>query len=535
MKWFVAAALAAGLAYHYHRTHQPLRIDELPPPATVQAVPETRPPLQRDLSAGPAFRVNGHELTALAEFSVGARVILARQYDSDREAQLSPVDLALAWGPMADPAVLAAIEFSQSGRFYRWRYEGTPPIPHRDIELHSANMHLIPASADLAKRMKAVRAGAATWCRPAAPTAGSGAVRSPARTPVRAPANLSSSRTSRSSSMRGMKNPETVMRLARPLAACAIALVASAVAAPAALAQGYPSKPVRLVVPFPPGGVTDIVGRLLAQKLGEALGQQVVVENRGGAAGAVGAVAVAKSAPDGYTLLMATATHAINATLLPNQGFDLVKDVAPVSLAASVPLLLAVHPSLPVKTPKELVAYAAANPGKANFASGSTGSASHLAGEMLKSMAKVDMVHVPYKGGSLGIQDLVAGQVQLMFENMPSILPFVQSGRLRGVAVTGPARSPAAPELPTMIESGFPDFEAGSWYGLFAPAGTPREILARLNTDMVKALRQPETKKLLAQQGAEAVGNSEAEFAAFIQAEIAKWGRVIRSANVKVE
>ena len=318
------------------------------------------------------------------------------------------------------------------------------------------------------------------------------------------------------------------------LAAAAIAAI-GVLTAPLATAQAYPSKPVRLIVPFPPGGVTDIVGRLLAQKLGDALGQQVVVENRGGAAGAIGAAAAAKSAPDGYTLLMATATHAINATLVPNPNFDLVKDLAPVSLAASVPLLLAVHPSVPAKDVKELVAWAAARPGQANFASGSTGSASHLAGEMLKSAAKIDMVHVPYKGGSLAIQDLVAGQVGLMFENMPSILPFVQSGRLRGIAVTSARRSATTPELPTMIESGYPGFEAGSWYGLFAPAGTPREIVARLNADMDKALRQPETRKLLSQQGAEPIGNSEAEFAAFIQAEIAKWGRVIRAAGVKVD
>lgn len=319
------------------------------------------------------------------------------------------------------------------------------------------------------------------------------------------------------------------------IAVVALALCAFALATPSVIAQGYPTKPVRLIVPFPPGGVTDIVGRILAQRLAESLGQQVVVDNRGGAAGAIGAQAAAKSAPDGYTLLMATATHAINATLIPNPNFDLVKDLAPVSLAASVPLLLAVNPSFPARDVKELVAAAAARPGQVNFASGSTGSASHLAGEMLKTMAKVDMVHIPYKGGSLGIQDLVAGQVQLMFENMPSILPFVQSGRLRGLAVTGAKRSPAAPELPTMIESGYPGFEAGSWYGLFAPAGTPPDIVSRLNADMVKSLRSPETRKLLSQQGAEPVGNSEAEFAAFIRDEIAKWGRVIKAANVRIE
>lgn len=319
------------------------------------------------------------------------------------------------------------------------------------------------------------------------------------------------------------------------MAILASALLALSLAAQPVAAQPYPTKPVRLIVPFPPGGVTDIVGRILAQRLGESLGQQVVVDNRGGAAGAIGAQAAAKSAPDGYTLLMATATHAINATLTPNPNFDLVRDLMPVSLAASVPLLLAVNPSFPARDVKELVAAAAVRPGQVNFASGSTGSASHLAGEMLKTMAKVDMVHIPYKGGNLGIQDLVAGQVQLMFENMPSILPFVQSGRLRGLAVTGAKRSLAAPELPTMIESGFPGFEAGSWYGLFAPAGTPADIVSRLNADMVKSLRTPETRKLLSQQGAEPIGNSEAEFAAFIRDEIAKWGRVIKAANVKIE
>ncbi len=318
-------------------------------------------------------------------------------------------------------------------------------------------------------------------------------------------------------------------------AAAAVALAALIGVTPYAAAQAYPSKPIRLIVPFPPGGVTDIVGRILAQKLGEGLGQQVIVDNRGGAAGAIGAQAAAKAVPDGYTLLMATATHAINATLVPNPNFDLVKDLVPVSLAASVPLLLAVNPAFPAKDVKELVALAAARPGQINFASGSTGSASHLAGEMLKSMAKVDMVHIPYKGGSLGIQDLVAGQVQLMFENMPSILPFVQSGRLRGLAVTSPKRSPAAPELPTMIESGYPGFEAGSWYGLFAPVGTPPEIVTRLNTELVKSLRTPDTRKLLMQQGAEPIGNTAPEFTAFIREEIAKWARVIRTANIKIE
>ena len=302
-----------------------------------------------------------------------------------------------------------------------------------------------------------------------------------------------------------------------------------------AWAQAYPSKPLRLIVPFPPGGVTDIVGRLLAQRLGESLGRQIVVDNRAGANGLIGAQAAAKSPADGYTLLMATATHAINATLAPSATFDLQRDLLPISLAASVPLLLAVHPSLPVKSVKDLVALARAQPGKLDFASGSTGSASHLAGEMLNTMAGIRMVHVPYKGGSLAIQDLIGGHVTVMFENMPSILPVVQSGRLRAIAVTGARRSPAAPHLPTMIESGWPAFEAGSWYGLFAPAGTPREIISRLNAEAVKTLRSAETQKLLAQQGAEPVGNSEAEFAEFIRTEIARWASVIRAANVKLD
>ena len=311
----------------------------------------------------------------------------------------------------------------------------------------------------------------------------------------------------------------------------ALALLACATVS----AQPFPSKPMKIVVPFPPGAATDLLARTVAQKMTEAWGQTVVVENRAGATGTIGSQFVMNSPADGYTLLMATATHAINATLLPNPNFDLQKDLVPISLAASVPLLLAVHPSLPAKNVTQLVALAAAQPGKLNFASGSTGSASHLAGEMLKNMAKIDMVHIPYKGGSLAIQDLVAGQVTVMFENMPSILPFVQSIRLRGLAVTGAKRSPAAPELPTMIESGYPGFEAGSWYGLFAPAGTPQEIVSRLNTEVVKTLKNLETRKLLAQQGAEPIGSSEAQFAEFIQAEIAKWARVVKSANVKVE
>jgi tripartite-type tricarboxylate transporter receptor subunit TctC len=303
----------------------------------------------------------------------------------------------------------------------------------------------------------------------------------------------------------------------------------------AANAQTWPARPIHLIVPFPPGGVTDIVGRIIAQRLSEGLGQPIVVENRGGGAGSIGAQLAAKSTPDGYTLLMATATHAINVTLMPNTGFDLTKDVVPVSLVASVPLLLAVNPKLPVTDVKSLVAYAKANPGKLNFASGSTGSASHLAGEMLKTMAGVQMTHIPYRGGGPALQDVIAGHVGLMFENMPSILPHVQAGRLRGIATTGPKRSPAIPELPTMIESGFPGFEAGSWYGLFAPIGTPPEVIERLHREVVNALKNPEMQKQLLAQGAEPIGNSPQEFTSFINAEVAKWAKAIKDSGAKAE
>jgi tripartite-type tricarboxylate transporter receptor subunit TctC len=220
---------------------------------------------------------------------------------------------------------------------------------------------------------------------------------------------------------------------------------------------------------------------------------------------------------------------------MPNAGFDLQKDVVPVSLVASVPLLLAVNPGLPVTDVKSLVAYAKANPGKLNFASGSTGSASHLAGEMLKTMAGIQMTHIPYKGGGPAIQDVIAGHVGLMFENMPSILPHVQAGRLRGIATTGLKRSAAIPELPTMIESGFPGFEAGSWYGLFAPVGTPPEIVERLHKEVVAALGNPEMQKQLSAQGAEPIGNSPQEFAGFIRSEVAKWAKAIKDSGAKAE
>jgi tripartite-type tricarboxylate transporter receptor subunit TctC len=305
--------------------------------------------------------------------------------------------------------------------------------------------------------------------------------------------------------------------------------------AASAIAQTYPTRTVHLIVPFPAGGVTDLIGRIIAQRLSERLGQTVVVENKGGGAGSIGAQLAAMAKPDGHTLFMGTATHAINATLMPNAGFDLVRDFAPVSLVASVPLLLAVHPSIPANSVSELVAYTKSMKGKVNYASGSSGSASHLAGEMLKAAAGIEMTHIPYKGGGPALQDLLAGHVALMFENMPSILPAVQSGKLRGLAVTSAKRSPALPDMPTMIESGFPGFEAGSWYGLYAPAGTPTAIIAKLHTELVGALNTPEMQRQLSVQGAEPIGNTPEEFKSFTRAEISKWAKVIKDAGIKHE
>jgi len=303
--------------------------------------------------------------------------------------------------------------------------------------------------------------------------------------------------------------------------------------APVTLAQSYPSKPVRLIVPFPPGGVTDIVGRIIAQNLALRLGQSVVVDNRSGAAGAIGAQAAARATPDGYTLLMATATHAINATLMPEPGYDLLKDFSTVSLIASVPLLLAVHPSVPVTNVQELITFANSKQAGLNYASGSSGSASHLAGEMLKIATKTELTHIPYKGGGPALQDLISGQVTFMFENMPSILPQVRNGRLRGLAVTGAKRSDAAPDLPTMIEAGFPNFEIGSWYGVFAPVKTPSAAVGILNAEILNALNTPEMQNELRAQGAEPKGTSAEAFADFVQAEVTKWGDVIKTSGLK--
>ena len=324
--------------------------------------------------------------------------------------------------------------------------------------------------------------------------------------------------------------------IGRALLAC-FATIAG-MASPAADAQGtaYPTKPVRIVVPFPAGGTTDILARAAAQKLAEAWSQQVIVDNRPGAGGNIGAELVAKSAPDGYTLLMGTVgTHAINASLYSKMPYDHVKDFTPVILVAGVPNVLVVHPSLPVNSTQEVIAYAKANPGKLNFASSGNGTSIHLSGELFKTMTGVQMTHVPYKGSAPALTDLVGGQVQLMFDNLPSSLQFIKAGKLRALAVTSASRSATLPELPTLAESGLPGFEASSWFGLLAPAGTPNDVVAKINGAVATWLASVEAKERLAAQGAIIAGGAPDAFQAHITAETAKWAKVVKASGAHVD
>lgn len=303
-----------------------------------------------------------------------------------------------------------------------------------------------------------------------------------------------------------------------------------------AYAADYPNKPIRIVVPFAAGGTTDFLARAIAQDLGTSMGTTVVVDNRPGAGGNIGSDLVAKSVPDGYTLLLGTVgTHAINASLYKKMPYDTVKDFAPISLVASVPNILAVHPSVPAKSVKELIALAKAKPGVLAFASSGNGSSIHLSGELFKSMTDVDMVHVPYKGSGPALTDLVGGQVQLMFDNMPSSFPHVKAGRLRALAVTSPKRSPAAPDVPTIAEAGVPGYESVAWFGILAPAGTPPEIVKKLNTEIAKTLKSPEVMTRLASQGAEPVSNTPEQFAAYIKSEMTKWAKVVKTSGAQVD
>ena len=314
-------------------------------------------------------------------------------------------------------------------------------------------------------------------------------------------------------------------------------LFALALAAPwPAGAQSYPSKPIHFVVPYPAGGPLDTVARLLAQKVSESVHQPVIVENKPGAGGNIGTDAVAKSAPDGYTILMgAVATHAINPTLYASIPYDPVRDFIPVTQVAATPNVLVVNPSIPVASVREFIAYAKANPDKLNFGSGSTGSAGHLAGELFKAMAGVEMTHVPYKGAAPAMQDLVGGRIQLMFDNLASSLAQVRAGKVKALAVTTARRSALAPELPTIAESGLPGFDISTWFGIFVPANTPRGVVDTLHAEFTRALADPGVRDTMLQLGAEPVGSRPEEFAAYIRAEAQKYARVIKASGAKAD
>ena len=317
-------------------------------------------------------------------------------------------------------------------------------------------------------------------------------------------------------------------------AIAALAAIAGLAFAATAGAQPYPSKPIRIVVPFPVGGIADTFARAIGAKLGETWGQPVVVENKPGAGGNIGADFVAKSPPDGYTLVMGNiGTHAVNQSLMKSMPYDSFKDFVPIAHVLDAEGLLVVNPSVNAKSVPELIALARSQPGKMSYASGGLGTTSHLAGELFKSMAKVDMVHVPYKGNSPAITDLLGGQTQMIFATMPTVLPQVKAGRLRAIAVIGTARTSAL-DVPTVAET-LPGFEVSNWIGLFAPTGTPPEIVARINAEVQKIMRSPEIEKRLEAEGAKFIPTTPQSFAAFQRAEAEKWAKAIRDADIKVE
>jgi tripartite-type tricarboxylate transporter receptor subunit TctC len=320
--------------------------------------------------------------------------------------------------------------------------------------------------------------------------------------------------------------------LTRRGAVAALAFVLSG----AAFAQAWPTKPLRLVIPFPAGGSTDIVGRLIGEKLTQGLGQPVVIDNRGGAGGTTGSDAVAKAPADGYTILMATSsTHAIAASLYPKLPYDPVRDFAPITLIGTATILMVVHPSVPAKNVAEFIAYAKSKPGQVMMGSTGNGSVSHLTGEYFKSVAGVDLQHVPYKGDSPMTVDLVAGRVQVAFGTAVAFLPYVQSGKLHALAVTDAKPSPVAPKLPTVAASGLPGFEALQWFGLLAPAGTPREVVARLNTEIQKVLQMHDVQEKLQSLGIQVTAGGPDQFAGFIRSETVKWGKIVKESGAKVD
>nr|WP_231907075.1 tripartite tricarboxylate transporter substrate binding protein [Cupriavidus sp. D384] len=306
-------------------------------------------------------------------------------------------------------------------------------------------------------------------------------------------------------------------------------------AVPAAQAQAWPNKPIRMVVPYPPGGPTDIVARVVGQKLSERLGQPIVVDNRPGAGGNIGADAVAKSAPDGYTMLVATTAHAINMTLFAKPGYNTRTDFAPVSMLTSGPLVLVTAPSTPASNVAELIAMAKANPGKVTFASSGNGQSTHLSAELFDSMAGIRMTHVPYKGSAPALTDVMAGQATVMFDTMLSAMPFVRDGKLRALAVTGAARSPAAPDIPTVAQAGLPGYEATAWNALLVPAGTPAAVVDKLGEALKAVLTQDDVRTRFATQGFAATWTSPPDTGRFVAHEIDKWGKVVKASGATID
>ncbi len=317
--------------------------------------------------------------------------------------------------------------------------------------------------------------------------------------------------------------------------ASAFVMAAAMLACHAHAQSDYPAKPVRMVIPIAAGGGTDIVGRLIAQKLAQAFGQQFIVDNRPGAGGIIGSDAVAKAAPDGYTVLLTPTSHTINPSIYSKLPYDTVKDFAPVALLVSVTTVFVAHPSLPARTVNEIVALAKSRPDQLSFGSAGNGHLFHLTGELFKTVAKIDIVHVPYKGGAPAIASLVGGEVSLLFETMLALQPFIESRRVRPIAVASEQRSPLLPGVPTFVETGFPGIVAANWYALFAPAATPRAVITRLNGEIGRALNAPDMRERLRAQGTEVVAGSPEQLADFVKSELAKWGTVAKTSGARID
>ena len=300
-------------------------------------------------------------------------------------------------------------------------------------------------------------------------------------------------------------------------------------------ASSFPNQPIRMVVPYPPGGPTDITARVVAAEMSKTIGQNIVIDNRPGASGMIGSEMVTKSTPDGYTLLANASIHVINPSVYPDMRFDAIKDFVPITQLAQVPLVLVVPANSPIKSVKDLVEYAKANPGKVNFGSAGSASAQHLAGESFKIAAGIQMQHIPYKGSAPALTDLAGGQLQLMFDSMPSATPMINSGKLRAIAVTTTTRAKARPDLPTIAESGFPGFDISTWYAYWAPKGTPADVVEKLAASAAQALKNPEVIAKYEAMGAEPVGSTPAQFAAYVESEAKKWNDIVKKSGAKLD